>query len=108
MFRVIYHQAHHIWCATTVSLGQSGGKRDQAKGRPYQVSLAPQTHDYDPKSGSALGEARKYLETFRLISAVHLDVKLRREDDYAELANRHGHVAVHRYRGVHASAHPTG
>ena len=64
MFRVIYHQAHHIWCATTVSLGQSGGKRDQAKGRPYEVSLAPQTHDDYPKSRAALGQTRKRLATW--------------------------------------------
>ncbi len=36
-----------------------------------EVSLAPQTHDDDPKSGVALGEARKHLETFRRISAIH-------------------------------------
>ncbi len=38
--------------------------RDQAKGRPGEVSLAPQTHDDYPLSRAALGEARNRLATW--------------------------------------------
>ena len=54
----------------------AGGERDQAKGRPCEVSLAPQTPDHDPKSVGALGKASSRLETLRRIKAVNRSLKL--------------------------------